>query len=301
VTALPQLTGQRSSSRATPGRASSRRRATRRLWAAGSVLAVVVLAVSLAPLLAHGSPDAQDLSLGAIPPLESLAHPLGTDQLGRDLLARLLYGGRSVLVVAGLAAVLAGVVGLALGMLAGYVSGAADTILSRVTEIQLAIPTILLAIVVIGMGATGVPVLVLVLVLAEWPLFFRLSRGLVSRLRTQAYVTAAKTYGASSARIVVKHLGRAVLPTAVIAFTLTLANAIALAASLSYIGLGVQPPQSDWGSMVAQGQSELASSWWIAVLPGLAIAVFVYAANRLGDGLSTLWSTGRTQGDAEIV
>jgi len=264
-------------------------------WSSTVVLAVMVLAVLLAPVLSPADPDAQDLTLGATPP--SLDHLLGTDQLGRDLFSRLLHGGRPVLLVAGSAALLAGVLGIVLGITAGYVGRLTDTALSRLSEIQLALPTILLAIVVIGLGGTGLWVLVLILVLAEWPLFYRLSRGLAASLREQPFIRAARSYGASTPRIIVRHFGRAVLPVGLIAFTLTLANAIALESTLSYLGMGVQPPQSDWGSMVAQGKSQLGSAWWISVVPGVAIAVFVFASNRLGDRLADRFAIGRTAGE----
>ena len=276
--------------------ASRRRRGVLGIRVAAAVLGLVVLMVVAAPLLAPYDPNAQDLLLGATAPGTD-GHLLGTDQLGRDLLSRLLFGGRPVLAVSVVAALLAGAVGILLGVSSGYLGGLVDDALSRLTEIQLAIPTILLAIVVIGFGATGLPVLVAILVLAEWPLFFRLSRSVVAALRQQPYLAAAVGYGASRARIVVLHLGRAVLPVAVVAFTLTFANAIALESSLSYLGLGVQPPQSDWGSMVAQGKAQLSDAWWISILPGLAIAAVVFATNRLGDRLADRASLGDHGGE----
>ncbi len=265
-------------------------------WSSAVVIVVIVAVVLAAPLLSGHDPDTQDLALGANGP--SGTYWLGTDQLGRDLFSRLLYGGRPVLLVSGSAALLAGLVGIALGITAGYVGRLTDTALSRLSEIQLALPTILLAIVVIGLGGTGLWVLVLILILAEWPLFFRLSRGLAASLREQPFIKAARSYGASGPRIVVRHLGRAVLPVALIAFTLTLANAIALESTLSYLGMGVQPPKSDWGSMVAQGKTQLSSAWWISIVPGVAIAIFVFASNRLGDRLADRFAVGRMNGEA---
>lgn len=262
-------------------------------WTSGSVLVAIVIAVAAAPVLAPYDPNAQDLRLGATAP--GGLHFLGTDQLGRDIFSRLLFGGRPVLAVAGSAALFAGAIGIALGIIAGYLGGWTDGGLSRLSEIQLALPTILLAIVVIGLGGSGTGVLVLILVLAEWPLFFRLSRGLAASLREQPYIRAARSYGASDTRIVIRHLGRAVLPVALIAFTLTFANAIALESTLSYLGMGVRPPQSDWGSMVAQGKSQLNGAWWISIMPGITIAVLVFATNRLGDRLADRFAVGDLQ------
>lgn len=256
------------------------------------VLVAIVLVTLLADVLAPFDPDTQDLRLGAVAPFSHPDHILGTDQLGRDMLSRLIHGGRLALGVAFVATVLASVLGVILGVTAGYVSGKTDGILSRITEMQLAIPTVLLAMMIIGMGARGTAVLIAILAVAEWPLFFRLSRSQTASVRPLVFVSAARSYDASHVYILRRHVIRGALPTITVAFTITMASAIALQSSLSYLGLGVQPPQADWGAMVAQGQSQMAASWWISVLPGVAIALFVYAANRFGDYLSNYFAAG---------
>ncbi|ONK15936.1 ABC transporter permease [Streptomyces sp. MP131-18] len=249
------------------------------------VLGAIVLVTLLAPLIAPHDPLAQDLAHTNAAPGEH-GYLLGTDQLGRDLLSRLLYGARTPLLVGVLAVLCGGLFGTALGLLAGFTRGWPDQVLSRLTDIQLALPSILLALLVLSFGGQSTAVLVLVIALTGWPAYFRLVRARVLALRTSEYVEASLTQGIPAWRVAVRDLLPGVRGLVAVTATLDLSRAVLMEAGLSYLGLGAQAPEADWGLMVSEGQGQLLSSWWIAVLPGLGLVFLVISANLLGDHLA---------------
>ncbi|GAB2904852.1 ABC transporter permease [Streptomyces mayteni] len=250
-----------------------------------AVLGLIVLVTLLAPVLAPHDPLAQDLAHTNAAPGEH-GYLLGTDQLGRDLLSRLLYGARTPLLVGVLAVLCGGVFGTALGLVAGFARGWLDQLLSRLTDIQLALPSILLALLVLSFGGRSTAVLVLVIALTGWPTYFRLVRSRVLSLRTSEYVEASLTQGVPAWRVAVRDLLPGVRGLVAVTATLDLSRAVLMEAGLSYLGLGAQAPEADWGLMVSEGQGQLLSSWWIAVLPGLCLVVLVISANLLGERLA---------------
>jgi len=213
------------------------------------------------------------------------AHPLGADELGRDILARIVYGSRVTLMIAAAAVVLGGVVGTLLGIVAGYYRGMVDRILMRIVDVQLALPLMLLALLVIAALGPSTLNLILVLALTSWLRYARIIRGQVLALREREFVLSAHAIGASTWRIMRKHLLPNVLTSALVVATLELARVIIMDAALSFLGLGVQPPNPSWGRMLADGRVYISTAWWIVTFPGLAILLTVLSVNLLGDWL----------------
>jgi len=254
----------------------------------GTVLLALVLAAVFAPLLAPADPLKTGFSTRVKPPAilgYDSAFLLGSDNLGRDILSRLLYGGRISLALAALAVVCSALLGVTLGLVSGYAGGWVDDVVMRVVDVQLSFPVIMLAIAVIAVVGTSPTALVGVLVLAGWVVYARTVRASVLSLKHQEYVQAARALGAGDLRIVVRHvLPNTQAPILVIA-TVQVATMILLESGLSFLGLGVQPPQPSWGSMLAEGRDYLSNAWWLATVPGIAISLAVLGANLVGDGL----------------
>ncbi len=249
-------------------------------------LALVVLissSAALAPMLAPHDPTAANFASRLSGP--TAGHPLGTDNLGRDLLSRLLHGGRLSLSAAGLAAVLIVLVGLVVGMAAGYWGGALDGIVMRVVDVLLAFPSLILALAVVGVLGPGLPNILAGMTCVWWASYARLVRGLVLSLRERQYVRAAAALGASDSRILVRHVLPNVVPSVIVLATLELGQLILAVAGLSFLGLGVQPPTPEWGAMINQGRAFLHSAPGLILYPGLAAAATVLGFNLLGDGL----------------
>ena len=249
----------------------------------------VVLAV-LGPEIMPLSPNKQNLSEVLLPPIWQSgsvpSHPLGTDHLGRDMLTRIVYGARTSLVI-GLAAVfLAGIMGSLAGVIAAEWGGWTDEILMRIADIQLAIPFILLGITVLALLGASALNMVLVLVLFGWVIFARVVRSEVLHLREQEFVQAARAVGARRRRIVLRHLLPNVMGQVIIVGTLELANVIILEAALSFLGVGIRPPQVSWGAMLADGRDYLTVAWWMATLPGVAITATILGVNLVGDWMN---------------
>ncbi|MGW3949470.1 ABC transporter permease [Streptomyces sp. NPDC004752] len=253
------------------------------------VLAVLLVAAVFAPLLAPADPNAQDLLMRLKPPAwqhgGSAAHLLGTDQLGRDMLSRVVHGTRVSLLVGAGAALLAGVIGTVVGLAAGYFGGWPDRVLMRLADVQLAFPSILLALAVVGFFGSGLWYVILVLGITGWVSYARVIRSEVMSLRSRDFVTEARAIGVTDVAIMRRHLLPNVLAPLATIGTLHVAAAIVAEASLSYLGLGVPKETVTWGSMLADGQLYLGTSWWVAVFPGIALMLTSLAVNITGDAL----------------
>ena len=253
------------------------------------VVAAVLLAAALAPLVSPFDPLEQDIGQRLREPgwqdEQGRVHPLGTDHLGRDILARIIFGSRIALVV-GLAAVLiSGVLGMLIGLVAGYFGGRLDDFLMRLADVQLAFPFILLAIAVIGVLGPSLRNIIIVIGVSSWVVYARVVRGEVLSIREREYVQAAVALGSRHWRVLLSHvLPNTFTPWLVVA-TLDMARVIVIESALSFLGLGVQPPTPTWGGMLADGRVYLSTAWWLATFPGLAILVTVLGINLFGDGL----------------
>jgi peptide/nickel transport system permease protein len=247
------------------------------------IVLVTVLAALAGPVLSPYDSTAQELARRLEAP--SLAHPFGLDELGRDILARLLDGARISLMV-GLAVVsVSSTVGMLFGSIAGYFGGRVDDLISRVIDVLMAFPGILLAIALVAVLGPSLTNVVLALSVIGWVGYARLVRGQALRARELEFVQAARACGASSPRIVLRHILPTALPAVVVQATLGMASAIIAEASLSFLGLGVQPPTPSWGTMLDAGRAHLFDAPHLTVFPGLAIALLVLGFNFLGDGL----------------
>jgi peptide/nickel transport system permease protein len=266
----------------------SRRRDLPALAGLGVIAAAVVVA-AFAPALAPSDPVKNRLLDRLTPPMwaqgGSARHPLGTDTLGRDVLSRLLHGARISLTV-GLAAVLvAGVVGVALGLVAGYRGGWADDLLMRLGDIQLAFPVLLLGVAVIAVLGASLTNMILVLGASGWVTYARIARGETLSLKEREFVAAARALGAPARHVVTRHLLPNVLPPLMVVTTFSVARTIIAEASLSFLGLGLPPPTPSWGAMLDEGRNYITTGWWLALFPGLAILLLVLAINLCGDWL----------------
>jgi peptide/nickel transport system permease protein len=253
------------------------------------VVVVVLLAALFAPWLTPFDPLEQDINQRLKEPGWQTAagriHLLGTDHLGRDILARVIFGSRIALVVGVSAVLISGVLGMAIGLVSGYFGGKVDDFFMRLADIQLAFPFILLAIAVIGVLGPNLRNIIIVIGVSSWVVYARVVRGEVLSIREREFVQAAIALGSRDARVLVRHvLPNAFTPWLVVA-TLDMARVIVIESALSFLGLGVQPPTPTWGGMLADGRVYLSTAWWLATFPGLAILVTVLGINLLGDGL----------------
>jgi peptide/nickel transport system permease protein len=253
------------------------------------LITVLLLLAAFGPLLDLPDPTRTNLRARMTAPTISWsglgAYPLGTDQLGRDILSRIVAGSRVTLAVAGAAVILGGIVGTLLGLVAGYFGGIVDRLLMRLADIQLAVPLMLLALMVIAAMGPSLQNLIIVLALVSWVRYARIVRGQVLAVREREFVQSARAIGASAPRIILRHILPNVLTPAVVVATLELARVIVLEAGLSFLGLGVQPPNPSWGRMLAEGRTYISSAWWIITFPGLALMLTVLSVNLLGDWL----------------
>jgi peptide/nickel transport system permease protein len=253
------------------------------------VVGLAVLTAVLAPVVSPFDPLAQDISQRLREPgwqdPQGRVHPLGTDHLGRDILARIIYGSRIALVV-GLAAVtISGVLGMAIGLVAGYFGGRVDDFFMRLADVQLAFPFILLAIAVIGVLGPSLRNIIAVIGVSSWVVYARVVRGEVLSIREREFVHAAVALGSRDWRVLAHHvLPNTFTPWLVVA-TLDMARVIVIESALSFLGLGVQPPTPTWGGMLADGRVYLSTAWWLATFPGFAILITVLGINLFGDGL----------------
>ncbi|GGK92189.1 ABC transporter permease [Streptomyces flaveus] len=278
----PSAVTARDLARATATR--QRRGARLKLWAGAICTALVVLPVTLAGVLPLPGANTQDLSRRRLPPL-SEGHLFGTDQLGRDLLSRVLHGGQVSLAVGVLAVLVSGLIGIAAGAAAGFFGGWIDAVVSRFLEAQLALPLLMMLLLVVALFGPSVTVITCVIALAQWPEVARLTRSLVLVEREKAYVAAARVLGLRSWSVLARHVIPNVVRPASLVVLLLLAQAVLLESALSFLGAGPQRPFATWGRIISDGQDYITTSWWLVTLPGLVIALLVVGVNLLGDGL----------------
>jgi len=244
---------------------------------------VVVVAAVFGPLLAPHPPDAMSLTERLRPP--SGAHPFGTDDYGRDLLSRVLAGARISIEVAVIVLSLSVVLGTALGAVAGLAGGMVDEVIMRITDLFLAFPVLILAAAIAATLGGNLTTTMIALATVYWPWYARLVRGQVLSLREREYVLASRTFGATPAWLIRVHLLPNVLPLVIVQVSLDVGYVILATSSLSFLGLGAQPPTPEWGAMLTDARAFIRDSWWFATFPGLALATTVFAFNLLGDGL----------------
>jgi peptide/nickel transport system permease protein len=255
----------------------------------GAILILTVLAAIFAPLLAPHDPYLQDLAHRMVPPVwyprGSWANPLGTDQLGRDYVSRLIYGARISLLIGVSVALLSGLIGSVLGVAGGYFGGRVDTAVTFLITVRLALPVILVALAVVAVLGGSLWIVILVLGFLKWDRFVVVMRSATQQVRNLDYVTAARAAGASTLRIVMGEVLPNVAPYLIVTATLEAASAILLEAALSFLGLGVQPPLPSWGLMISEAKAYMFFSFWLIAIPGSALALLIFAINLAGDGL----------------
>lgn len=250
----------------------------------GLVIVVMFVVVAVfAPLLATHDPNAQDFAVRLSPP--SAAHWLGTDQFGRDVYSRLVYGARPTLLIVLMVVLLSAPFGFVLGLVAGYSGGMLEAVLMRVTDIVMAFPRLVLALALVAVLKPGLINAVIAIAITAWPPYARLARAEALALRHADFVEAARGLGMSAKGIVFGQIMPLCMSSVSIRATLDMAGIILTAAGLGFLGLGAQPPLAEWGAMIAQGRDQVFDAWWVAAVPGVAIVVVSLGFNLLGDGL----------------
>ncbi len=255
------------------------------------VLTFYILIAILSPILVLHDPNQQDLSRRLAPPVglglknASMEYPLGNDNLGRDILSRLIAGSRISLIVGTVTVILAALIGSMIGALAGFLRGWFDSIIMRIVDMWMAFPSLLLAIAFGAAFGQGLVNLILALVLTNWVVYSRIIRSEVLVVREQEYVQAARALGSSNLRIILRHILPNTLSTILVIATLQLGTVVITEASLSFLGISVQSSLPTWGGMLSDGREFMRQAWWLATFPGIAISVLVLGANLLGDGL----------------
>ncbi len=247
------------------------------------ILLILVIAAVFAPWLATHDPYAQNLANTLQPP--GNGHVFGTDELGRDIYSRLLWGARITLVIISLVSVIVGPVGLLVGTASGYLGGKVDTVMMRITDIFLSFPSLILSLAFVAALGPSLNNAIIAIALTSWPPIARLARAEAMTFRKADYIAAARLQGASPLRIIVKSIMPMCLPSVLIRLTLNMATVILTAAGLGFLGLGAQPPLPEWGAMIATGRRYMLDSWWLVTFPGVAILSVSLAFNLLGDGL----------------
>lgn len=252
------------------------------------ILAVILMAV-FAPVLAPFSPLQQAAQFNNQPPFwhepDGALHILGTDPLGRDMLSRIMFGARVSLLIGGTAVLLAGSVGVLMGLISGYVGGLTETVIMRIVDTEMAIPFILLAIVLVALFGQSLIGLIIILGLTSWLGYARIVRGVVLSLKQMPYVEAARALGASHPRMLFKHVLPGVWTPVIVVATQQVGSMMIAESSLTFLGIGVPPTIPTWGAMIADGRSYVQLAWWVSTLPGLALTITVLAVYFFGDGL----------------
>jgi peptide/nickel transport system permease protein len=253
-----------------------------------AVVVIYVIVALAAPLVAPHDPNQTNLATRLLPPFSSAGggrYLLGTDDLGRDVLSRVIYGARVSLAVAAVAVILSGTGGVALGLIAGWRRGWLGVLIMRIADIALSVPFLLIAILVVAVLGPSLVNVVICLAMVRWPRYTRITYATVLETRERGFVRGVVALGAPGRWIVLRHILPEVAPLAVVVATLELGLMVIFEASLSFLGLGVQPPTASWGTMLAEGQQYVATAWWLATFPGLALFGLVLAVNMLGDAV----------------
>ncbi|MGI4801761.1 MAG: ABC transporter permease [Janthinobacterium lividum] len=247
------------------------------------ITAILLVLIAAAPLLTSADPNLQDPTASFAQP--SFEHPMGADAFGRDLLARVLYGGRTTILASVAVVTLGGLAGVTLGLIAGYAGGIVRFLIMRVVDLLLAFPGILLALAVSAVLGTGLVNGVLAIAIVLTPVYARLVEGATAEVRHLPYVDAVVTLGAGAPRIILRHILPNISPGIIVLTTTWLGVAVLWIAALGFIGVGVQPPLPEWGAILNDGQNYITIAWWITVFPGLFLALLVVGVNLIGDGL----------------
>jgi peptide/nickel transport system permease protein len=254
-----------------------------------AIVALMILAAILSPLLAPHDPETQSLGARLLPPLsyapDGGLHLFGTDQLGRDMASRLIYGARVSLLVGVSASLIAGTLGVLLGLVAGYFGGRTDDVIMRLSDVQLALPYILVAMAILAIVGNSLANITVVLAGTQWVTYARVVRSSVLSVKEQEYVLAARTLALSNTRIIARYILPNVFAPVIVIATFSVAQTIIAEAGLSFLGLGVPPSVPSWGGMLADGRTYLAVAWWLVTIPGLAISLTVIGVNLFGDWL----------------
>lgn len=262
-----------------------------------TIIAVLIFLAVSAPFISPYQPDRGTLTARLKPPFwaegGSTAHLLGTDNLGRDMLTRMIYGARTSLVVATFAIVISGTIGSTLGIIAGYMGGWVETIIMRVVDLAFAFPAILLAMVFAVIFEPSFANIILVISLILWAEYARMARGETLKIKSMDYVALAKVAGISRFQIMLRHILPNISTSLIVLATLQVGIVIILESSLSFLGVGIPPPTPSWGTMIADGRSYIITAWWLSLVPGVAIVVTVLSFNLLGDALTELLNPGR--------
>lgn len=247
------------------------------------IILLLILTAAFAPLITGTNGIVQDLGNRLQPP--SAEHWLGTDQLGRDILDRIIWGGRITLYIVALVSLIVVPIGLVVGIVAGYSGGLIDQVLMRITDIFLAFPRLILALAFVAALGPGIENAVLAIALTTWSPYARIARAEALTIRNAEFILAARTQGASPARILYRHVAPLCLSSVIVRLTLDMAGIILTAAGLGFLGLGAQPPSPEWGAMISTGRQFILDQWWVPTMPGLAILIVSLGFNLLGDGL----------------
>ncbi len=247
------------------------------------VILLIILLSAGASSLTSSDPVGRDAKNRLMPP--SLENPMGTDELGRDVMTRVLYGGRISLQVGFLSILISTIIGVPLGLVAGYIGGKVDDLIMRIMDLILAFPGLILIIWLVGLLGSNISNVIFAIALFTLPTYARLTRGITLSIQQTDYVLAARSMGASSFRIMFYHILPNILGSLIVISTLSVSGAIITGASLSFLGLGVRPPTPEWGAMLSDGRSFLRNAWWISFFPGMVITIVVLALNIVGDAI----------------
>lgn len=252
---------------------------------AAAFIVLVAVAAVLATWIAPWDPNAVDLANQSQAPSLTTGHLLGTDALGRDVLSRVIHGSRPPLTIALLSVLLGLILGLTLGVVAGYFRGAWDHVLGRLTDVQLSIPQLVLALVFLAIYGSSAVNVILIIAIGSWPLYFRVVRTQVLTIRRAGFIEAAEFTGRGTLWIVLRHVLPNTYPVLLVTATINFNAALLAESSLSYLGVGIQPPTADWGLSIAEGQTLLASAWWISLAPGIVLVALLLSLQVLSDHL----------------
>jgi peptide/nickel transport system permease protein len=265
--------------------ATRRRKTAKTKLIVGTICTLlVIIPIILANVLPLPDANFQNLAARRLPPFTD-GHLFGTDQLGRDLLSRVLHGGQVSLTIGLLAVLVSGAIGVILGSAAGYFGGWVDTIVSRVLEAQMSLPLLMMLLLVVALFGPSIPVITFVIAIAQWPEVARLTRSMVLVEREKPYVSAARILGLHRIQILIQHIIPNVIKQATLVVLLLLAQAVLLESALSFLGAGPQRPFATWGRIISDGQDYITTAWWLVTLPGLVIVLMVVGVNLFGDGL----------------